>query len=204
MQNGRANLFGSLYAALVVGISARTFFFFPATVPTSSMEPAILKGDTILVDRLTLAFRRPRRGEIVVFTSPNGISGLPVGRVYVKRLVALGGESVRIGTNWMVEIDGRLLTAGAPGFEGLYAFAERAPRPGEFHGHANQSLLQEWGGEDVLSPRFADENARVQIGRDCVLVLGDNTLVSYDSRAWGDLPMNLVVGRAVLLSRRFF
>jgi signal peptidase I len=70
----------------------------------------VVAGDHLLVDRLTYNFRRPQRGEIFVFKT-RGIEGLPEGQLYIKRLVALGGEHVRIGDDQHLVINGQRLDA---------------------------------------------------------------------------------------------
>jgi signal peptidase I len=56
----------------------------------------VISGDHLFVDRVTYNFRRPKRGEIIVFET-KGISQLPQDQFYIKRMVAMGSEKVRIG-----------------------------------------------------------------------------------------------------------
>lgn len=186
----------ALFAAITVGIAIRTFFFFPAKVPTGSMEPTILRGSWICVDRVSLHFARPNRGDAVVFLGPSGVPGMEAGQLYVKRLVGLGGESVAIGDDGRVRIDDRPVDTSARGFEKLYAFQPGTEAvPGVFHGHAHGEELRRWGYDPGTAKYFPDSRAALRLKAGEVLVFGDNTLESYDSRAWGPLDRRRVIGR---------
>lgn len=193
----------ALVAALVVGLSIRTFFLFPALVPSESMEPTVKQGERILVDRFTYAFRRPTRGEVVVFDSPGSGNPLPPGLIYIKRLAGFAGEEAGINADGQLVLNGNkwipMVGAQERDPRAGNGTARELPRPGVFHGYANAEHLKAAGMDEALSSRFPDPDARVKVKSGCVLVLGDNTLVSYDSRAWGDLPVERISGRALLV-----
>ncbi|MBI4657902.1 MAG: signal peptidase I [Verrucomicrobia bacterium] len=152
----------------------------------------VVAGDHLLVDRFTYNFRRPRRGEIIVFKT-RGIPDLIQDQLYIKRLVALGGERVRIGNDQHLVIDGRRLDAATPGFESVYTF-DPSPSRNHYFGHVNQLVADRWGGARV-APRFADESVEQRVGQGEYLAMGDNTLNSRDSRDWGGLPQENVIGK---------
>jgi signal peptidase I len=142
-----------------------------------------ISGDHLFVDRVTYNFRQPRRGEIIVFET-KGIEGLPQDQFYIKRLVALGGETVQVGRDDHLVIDGRRLDASTPHFENVYSFS--GPRQlGGYHGHVNT---------EHLAPRFWP-NRSVQVDSRHFMAMGDNTLNSADSRMWGELPESNVMGK---------
>lgn len=154
----------------------------------------VFSGDHVLVDRFTYNFRRPHRGEIVVFETRD-VPGIPERTHYMKRLVALPGERVRIGNDRHLVIDGRRLDATAPGFEKVYANAA-PPRESEYSGHVNDRVARRHGVEPgLVAPRFPDERTEVIVPEGHVLVMGDNTMASSDSRRWGSLPRDRVIGR---------
>jgi signal peptidase I len=157
----------------------------------------LLRGDHILVDRLTYNFRAPRRGEIVVFGTRD-VPGLPPDQYYVKRLVGLPGERIQIGDDRHLVVNGRRLDAATPGFTRLYA---AGTSPLAYLGHLNQHVAQRAGlaNPQELAPLFPDENASVVVRPRHLLLMGDNTLFSLDSRAWGDLPIENLRGRAWLV-----
>ena len=152
----------------------------------------VLAGDHLLVDRMTYNFRRPQRGEIFVFKT-RGIAGLPEGQLYIKRLVALSGEHVRIGNDQHLIIDGKRLDASTPHFENVYTFSA-TPKEYHYFGHVN-GLVAEKYGRWGLAPLFRDETCEHVVGPRHYLAMGDNTMNSSDSRSWGDVPRENVIGK---------
>lgn len=155
----------------------------------------VMSGDHLLVDRFTYNFRRPKRGEIIVFRT-RGIEKLDGGQdqLYIKRLVALGGERVRINDDHRLVINGQVLDAATPAFENIYSFTS-PPRPNQYFGHVNQSVAMRWNHFAPLAPLFADADQEFQVRPKHYLAMGDNTLNSRDSREWGDLPQENVIGK---------
>ena len=168
-------------------------------------------GDHLFVDRFTYNFRPPKRGEIIVFET-KGIPKaardplrIPADQFYIKRLVGLGDETLKIHEDHRVTgvpqagfgtvdvgnlvVNGRPITAATPHFENLYSFSGASSRTetleyrnNRYYGHAMiQSLAP--GREFHTQP-------------DSFFVMGDNTMNSLDSRYWGDFPSQYVIGRA--------
>lgn len=97
----------------------------------------VKSGDRLFVDRLTYNFRRPSRGETVVFKSLKH-PGMTPNTHYIKRLIATGGERVRIGNDRHVYINGTALDSKTPGFEHVYSFdPARHPMSSVYSGHVN-------------------------------------------------------------------
>jgi signal peptidase I len=153
----------------------------------------VVSGDHLLVDRFTYNFRRPARGEIIVFKT-RGIRDLDQDQLYIKRLVGLPGERVQIGNDQRLIIDGERLTDATPGFANLYRDAGAQHSEQRYLGHVNGLLARRMSAA-FLAPLFPDERRVHQTGPNHYLAMGDNTLHSLDSRAWGDLPEQNVIGR---------
>jgi signal peptidase I len=148
-------------------------------------------GDHLFVDRLTYNFRHPRRGDIIVFKT-RGIEGIPdQDQFYIKRLVGLPGESVSIGDDQHVRINGVRLDASTPHFENIYGFDPNAPprdgSTGQYNGHILQTR------PDSLL-RTSSDTIDVPPGH--FVAFGDNTENSLDSRYWGPLPEENVIGKS--------
>jgi len=160
------------------------------------MNLAVIAGDRVLVDRVSYNFRRPRRGEIIVFTA-KGIKQLVPDTYYLKRLVAVGGERVRIGNDRHVIVNGQRLDERTPGFEKVYGAAGQ-PREDQYCGHVNDLVAQRYRNPPrLLAPLFPDEQTEFVVRPGHLFVLGDNTLMSLDGRAWGDFSRTNVVGRVL-------
>jgi signal peptidase I len=166
-----------LIAFSVKSLVAQAFF-----IPSESMVPTLEVGDRVLVSRLSYRLHEPRRGDVVVFSSPfeNGDDdddSLPV-RVlhgilesvglrhpstedFIKRVIALPGETVE-GRGGRIHIDGRPL---------------------------DEPYLAETQIED-FEPKKVPEGT--------LWVMGDNRNHSSDSRLFGPIDEDTIVGRAIL------
>ena len=177
-------------------------------------------GDHLLIDRMTYNFRKPNRGEIIVFETKN-IAGIENDLFYIKRLAGLPNEKIRIGDDRHLVINDKRLDASDHPFELLYSFdvAEEIPlaQDSRFSGHVNQKVFQQvlderrktvarQNGVDPsriqmsyagnISPNFMDGSHEFQIPQNRYLALGDNTVSSKDSRDWGSLPAKNIFGKA--------
>lgn len=158
-------------------------------------------GDHLFVDRFTYNFRHPERGEIVVFKT-KGIPMIPQDQFYIKRLVGLPNETVSIGADQHARIDGRRLDASTPHFQNLYGFDPTAPPREGKYGQYNGHVLQEDPRSQLRAP---EDTLKIPPGH--FVVFGDNTLNSLDSRYWGPLPEQNVIGKSFFVywpfSKRF-
>ncbi len=169
----------------------------------------VTSGDHLFVDRLSYNFRLPKRGEIVVFET-KGIERLPQDQFYIKRLVVLGGEKVQIGNDRHLIINGDRLDATVPHFEKVYSFNPKQP-PSDSHysGHVNEKTVNEWypTWQGSLAPYFPDQDTAFTVDPGHYMVMGDNTMNSFDSRGWGQFPATNVIGQSWFvywpLSERF-
>jgi signal peptidase I len=176
------------------GLRASTDFH----VGDDILKLKVTAGDHLFVDRMTYNFRPPQRGEIIVFET-KGIEGLKQDQFYIKRMVAMGGERVQIGDDRHLIINGKRLDASTPHFQNVYSFdPHKPPKESQYSGHLNEKVKSEcypnW--MQSLAPHFLDQSAVYQVEPDHYMVMGDNTMNSYDSRAWGDFPAKNVIGRS--------
>jgi len=154
----------------------------------------ITSGDHLFVDRITYNFRPPKRGEIIVFET-KGIPEdnrdrfrIPADQFYIKRLVGLGGETIQLGRDRHLVIDGKRLDSSTPHFEKVYSFnPNEPPRESHYSGHVDTPML---------APFFHEHPEGVSIPPEHFMVMGDNTMNSLDSRAWGYFPAAYVIGRS--------
>jgi signal peptidase I len=160
------------------------------------LKMRIFAGDHLLVDRLSFNFRHPERGEIIVFKT-RGIPSLPQDVLYIKRLIGLPNETLRIGDDHHVIVDGKRLDASDRHFENVYTLDHSnrdTPYLGHLNGNAAYKLTQDPRVYSWL-PFFPDDKAQFHVRAGHYVAMGDNTLNSLDSRAWGDLPQKNVIGK---------
>jgi signal peptidase I len=153
----------------------------------------VIAGDHLFVNRLTYNFRHPKRGEIVIFET-HGIEDIQQqDTFYIKRLVALGGEHVRIGDDHHLIIDGKRLDSNTPHFENVYNFGPEF-KENSYFGHVNGVTLQR-NGRSTGMRYFRTQDDEFCVATNHYMVMGDNTMNSSDSRYWGDFPREKVIGK---------
>jgi signal peptidase I len=161
-------------------------------------------GDHLFVDRLTYNFRKPDRGDIIVFETA-GIPekmrhnppywDIPDDEFYIKRLVALPGEKVSIGNDRHLRINGMRLDASTPHFENVYGFdPDKPPHDSQYSGHLNGTVAQEYNFGNL--PQFPNEETIYDVPANACMPMGDNTCSSLDSRFWGAIPEKYVIGKS--------
>ncbi len=165
--------------AVLLALFIRTFIVQAFKIPSSSMEPTLLVGDHILVNKFVygvkLPFVRstlvplgdPQRNDVIVFIYPVDKS-----KDFIKRVIGLPGETVETkGTE--VFVDGKRLGDT----HGFYA-----RRDGQRILHENQASF---GPVTVPDGHY--------------FVMGDNRDNSHDSRFWGFVPENAIKGKAFII-----
>jgi signal peptidase I len=174
--------FESIVIAVIMALFIRTFVVQAFKIPTGSMEPNLLIGDHLLVnkfvfgpsgpERMILPTRDIRRGDIVVFKYPEDPE-----RDFIKRVIGLPGDTVELKQH-LVHINGTPLDE---------PYAHYLPR-------SASGLLDEFTQGDVR-----DQYGPVVVPAGSFFVMGDNRDNSQDSRYWGFLPRSLVKGRALFI-----
>lgn len=160
-------------------------------------------GDRLFVDRFTYHFRRPRRGETIVFSSVDiqpalrhyAGPALIANTHYIKRLVAMGGDEVQIGDDRHLILNGKRLDQTTTGFAKVLDF-KGPPKDSVYSGYVNEVVGRAYG-RPGLAQFFPSGNAVFTVRPDHYLAFGDNTMNSYDGRSWGDFPRTHVVGKAL-------
>jgi signal peptidase I len=160
-----------LVAALLLALGLRAFAFQAFSIPSASMEPTLGIGDRILVWKAFFTWHDVRQGDIVVFTHPphDHCPGPPHADL-VKRVIALPGQTIYSAGN-SIYVDGRRLPESyLPPRDPLGSPIPAASWAHPFH---------------VPPGEF--------------YVMGDNRQFSCDSRSWGPIQANSIIGKVVLL-----
>jgi signal peptidase I len=176
--------------ALLLALVIRTFVVQAFKIPSGSMLPTLEIGDHILVNKFLygprlevpltqLSFghlpglRAPAPGDVIVFVNPRNTE-----LDFIKRVVAVAGQTIEIRDR-QVYVDGRLSEPPSP-------LSERSPcLPTE------PPFSWPRKGPDTCGPYTVPEGF--------VFVMGDNRGSSYDSRAWGPVPVENIKGRALII-----
>lgn len=163
----------------------------PLRIPSSSMEPSVLHGDMIWADK---RYNCPgckqgvHRGDIAVFAYPNDRSIL-----YIKRVIGLPGDHIQL-KNRQVWVNGQTLQQSSPNDQGAVTegFGERRWQVQWAEAKLEVAKLPPLN--RVETAPVTELNITVPDGQ--VFVLGDNRLASTDSRSFGTVPMQDILGRA--------
>lgn len=159
--------------AILLALFIRAFVVQAFKIPSGSMEPTLMIGDHILVNKFIygtkvpfikkpiIPIRNPKRGDIIVFVYP-----LDRKKDFIKRLIGLPGDKIRIVNN-------KIYINGKPYDDpyGVFGVNEKE----------NQNL------------------GPIIVPDDSLFVMGDNRDHSYDSRYWGFVPMESVKGKAMIV-----
>lgn len=177
-----------IVAALSVALLIKAFVLQAFWIPSESMEPTVNRGDRILVNKVSYNLHEVRRGDLVVFKKLPGTGGDT--EDLIKRAIALPGETIELRD------DGRIWIWG-PGE--TPADALRLDEP-----YLEEPLLNV-PSSPTSSLSFGDDNCvngnsatRCTLGDDSFYMMGDNRDNSQDSRSFGPIPEENVVGRAFL------
>lgn len=191
------DILGSLFRMIVAAVFVMTFIAQPFRIPSESMERTLLVGDFLLVNKMIYAppgpwqwllpYREPRRGDVIVFHYP-----VKPSEHVVKRVIGLPDDALHLqdGLAW---VNGVPLDENYVVFEPAYAdaFRDNFPQqqytdPGVDPGWWQQMREDVHAGELVVPPGD-------------YFVLGDNRNFSRDSRYWGFVPRENIVGRPFLI-----
>ena len=157
----------ALFTALLLALLIKRYLFEAYKIPSGSMRDTLVENDRIFVSKFVYDFADVEVGDVVVFRTPEPIYD-PDKPYYIKRVVGLPGD--------LIEIRGQM----------LYRNGEPLHDPDFFEQNIYYSRLKS-------SPPFRSK--RVPAGE--VFVFGDNSEDSYDSRYWGGVPVENIMGKAV-------
>jgi signal peptidase I len=170
----------SILIAALIALLVRSFVIQAYKIPSGSMEPTLLVGDHLLVNRMSYVVKCLSS---TTCSSPRGnrsagTSSFPVSRGphkdYIKRVIATGGETVEI-RNRSIFIDGKRIKD---------TWGHFRPEP------ASRGFLP-FIDKDNIPP--------VKVPPDCYFVMGDNRDNSLDSRYWGFVEKRHLAGKALII-----
>jgi signal peptidase I len=212
-----------LFPVILVVFLLRSFLFEPFKIPSGSMIPTLLIGDLILVNKYhygvrlpvinkkIIAINDPQRGDVMVFRYPKDTSV-----DYIKRVVGLPGDEVSFRSQ-QIYLNGvavPMTQLPPPGFydEDLRQyFPEFTEKLGNVEHHIllNPRSQPFYGAEDKISfpfrenCRYSAEGVTCKVPPGHYFMMGDNRDNSQDSRFWGFVPDENIVGKAFWIWMNF-
>jgi signal peptidase I len=169
----------SLIIAAIIAFFVRSFVIQAFKIPSSSMEPTLLIGDHLLVNRLSYVMKvpftdtvifslgDPKKNDVIVFRYPKEPD-----KDFIKRVIATPGDTI--------EIKDKIIFVNGKRIDDKWGYySDPSIAPGD------------------INPR--DNFGPFKVPKDAYFVMGDNRDRSLDSRFWGIVPKDLLVGRALIL-----
>lgn len=159
--------------AVFIALFIRAFIVQAFKIPSSSMEPTLLVGDHLLVNKFIYGIRipyteiklfqynKPKRGDIIVFIFPKDRS-----KDFIKRVIGTEGEKVTIVHNKI---------------------------------YINDKLIDDPWGRFTMPRNSIEDYGPVKVPEKSLFVMGDNRDNSQDSRFWGFVKLNEVKGKAFIM-----
>ncbi|HEX4771046.1 MAG TPA: signal peptidase I [Bryobacteraceae bacterium] len=168
-------------------------------IPTGSMEDTLLIGDHLLVDKLAYApsgtiskyflpYEQPKHGDIIVFRFPGDIS-----QTFVKRVIGIPGDHIKM-------VDRVVYRNGAPLYE-PYVYHKGFPEPIRDNFPHEPIPIEYPKGEELQRDMLANHvvNGEVVVPPHSYFAMGDNRDDSLDSRYWGFVPRDNIIGKPLLI-----
>ena len=213
----------SFFPVILFVFIIRSFLAEPFKIPSGSMIPTLQVGDFILVNKFTYGIRlpvvnkklvplnNPQHGDVMVFHYPENPS-----LDYIKRVVAIPGDSIeyRHKKLWINGVEQRQQADGdynyvEPGLN--FVHTEKRIESLSSHQHAvlvnpeapslYLNAVAEFKGRENCS--YDDEIMRCKVPEGHYFMMGDNRDNSRDSRYWGFVPDNHIVGKAFFIWMNF-
>ncbi|MFN3870312.1 MAG: signal peptidase I [Aquificaceae bacterium] len=171
---------------IIIVLFVRAFLVQAYNIPSGSMKPTLLVGDFILVNKLVYKISEPQRGDIVVFKWPVNPQ-----IDFIKRIIGMPGDTIEIrgervfinGQELPLRFIGRVEEDGTT----KLIYEETLP-----NGVKHKIVLYE-------NPLFRKDVGPIRIPEEHYFVMGDNRDNSEDSRYWGLLPRENIVGKAFVI-----
>ena len=194
-----------LFPVLLLVFIFRGFIFEPFRVPSNSMMPTLLTGDFIVVNKFDYGFRlpitntklvefsKPNRGDVIVFRYPNyeknpGYSGVD----FIKRIVAIPGDLISYSDDQLVINDKAIEIKNI----GPYIGVDSGKSMNNYK--LAQEFISALPHEILINPNRRSKGIpEITIPEGHYFVMGDNRSHSSDSRFWGFVPEEYIIGSAI-------
>jgi len=169
-ENVFVEIIKTLVTAAILAFGIRTFVAEARYIPSESMQPTLEINDRLIIEKISYRFRTPERGDVVVFRPTEELKKQGYKEAFIKRVIGLPGDTVEV-KNDQVFVN-------------------------------NQKLPEKYIYAPEIAPGYQPRPQRpygpTKVPDDQYLVLGDNRNNSLDSRSWGFVPRDNLIGRATV------
>ena len=188
----------SIIVIVLFAVVIRSFIVAPFKIPSSSMVPTLEVGDYLFVSRYNYGFRIPftdiqflasqaNRGDVVVFDYPEDRS-----KDYIKRVVGIAGDTIEYIDN-VLYINGQKMPLED---KGMYTYF-LGDNSSDVSGLYTEQLFDVK--HEVLRKSYSIRDGKWVVPAGHYFMMGDNRNNSRDSRFWGFVPQEYLVGKAVVV-----
>ena len=197
----------TIFYALIIALIIRSFLFQPFYIPSSSMEPTLLVGDRLFVNKFTYGYSRhsfpfspklfngrifnkkPERGDVIVFKTPADNR-----TDYIKRVIGLPGDKIKI-VNGEIYLNNKFVVR-----KKMIDFIDRDKKSPIKRARKYKEYFEDFTFDvlDIMDNGIADNTELFNVPEGYFFVMGDNRDNSQDSRfkTVGFIPINNLVGKA--------
>ncbi|HEY3759966.1 MAG TPA: signal peptidase I [Solirubrobacteraceae bacterium] len=190
--NSIIELVAIIAIAVLLAVGIQAFIIKPYRIPSGSMEPTLIKGQRVLVDRIGMDFGKPHVGEIAVFHPPEGAENEQCGSV-PRTTITFGGAPCDQTNPQEASVNFIKRIVAAPG-DSLYV------KEGHVYRKAAGTTRFVREGDSYIKPcggvQECNFTTPITIPAGHWFMMGDNRGESDDSRFWGPVPTSWIIGDA--------
>lgn len=160
----------------ILALGIRTLVAEARWIPSGSMLPTLQINDRLIIDKVSYHFQDPKRGDVVVFSPTEALKQQDFKDAFIKRVIGLPGDTVEL--------------------QGGKVYVNNQPLVEKYLDQGQKTIIDVCNNPNHPAPYYLSK--AVTVPPNSYLVLGDNRQSSYDSRCWGLVPRENIIGRATV------
>lgn len=198
-----------LYPVFLLVFVLRGFAYEPFVIPSNSMMPTLLTGDYIAVNKHAyglkipvlniniIEFSKPERGDVVVFRYPNYEKNETYkGADFIKRIIGIPGDKIVHIKDTLYINNEKIKYEKIGKYLGVESGSEMT---GKIERKENIGIVGSTNHLILTNPNFYSKGANLVVPDGHYFVMGDNRAYSSDSRYWGFVPEEYIIGKTSVI-----